>query len=755
MTGPVTDDDVRDALRDGKLEGGAQLRLAGSDLWASPRAFVALARSPGAGTPSLPVSPTSVVCALPGELAAAPQNVRDVLLFWVAEGDLVFGPLSGEQLRLGVEAGKHREAAASLVDDGVWVRAVLLAAPCEASGVEAAELAREPSLPGPPVGTPRPARTPQRAIYLGAAAPPEPSKSTLSAERPSGPRLTPVKDATPSSTAVPVRCPTCLERIPPSLVTCPECGEPVVTAPPSTSGSPSIPDDLPGQSALAMHWRPIVTLGVITTLVCTGIALRHLAPGRFLTPARTTARAAPLPSPAAAACATACWNGEACQGGHCVWHAPNDVGHVAAVTMGDPQRVPQTPPVSTTTLGDPQRVPQPPPVSTTTLGDPQRVSAVTMGEHPQVAAADAGAVALPAPEPMIAGPFALPRDVTDALPLDRERFAVALLTGLEIHNARTGGVLGLVTDAPQSRRLYRVGQVIYATAPQRIFVVDADTTRLLKTIEIGATVGEVTVGASGRRALASLPGAHAIAVIATEYHAEIDRIQFGDDAVGPMGADDTGKRALTTTGQVPLPGLAQPQGGAVYAFDPSRLASEQDRVRASMVGNPVSVLMTPDGERSYVVLRAEDALVPLEWLPSGAVRQEARIPTCREPEQIELVRRGRLGVVRCNEGRAIEVFDLQKRELLRHVPFNARVADLAIAPDGKQAIVALPAEGVSHVGGDPQSLGPAGFVGIVDLETWAVKVLPLTAEPTRVRLSPDGAVALVLSDRAKVAWVIR
>ena len=201
-----------------------------------------------------------------------------------------------------------------------------------------------------------------------------------------------------------------------------------------------------------------------------------------------------------------------------------------------------------------------------------------------------------------------------------------------------------------------------------------------------------------------------------------------------MGSDDTGKRALTTTGQVPLPGLAQPQGGAAYAFDPSRLASAQDRVRASMVGNPVSVLMTPDGEHSYVVLRAEDALVPLEWLPSGAVRQEARIPTCHEPEQIELVRRGRLGVVRCNEGRAIEVFDLARRELVRHVPFNARVADLAIAPDGKQAIVALPAEG----GAEGSRAQSPGFVGIVDLETWAVKVLPVGAEPTRVRLSPDG-----------------
>src|SRR6185312_690191 len=135
----------------------------------------------------------------------------------------------------------------------------------------------------------------------------------------------------------------------------------------------------------------------------------------------------------------------------CVWQPPNDVSHVAA----------------------------------------RKPEAVTMGETPKPplkapSSADGGAspsAEIAAPEPVIAGPFSLPRDVSDALPLDRERFAVALLTGLEVHNARTGGILGLVTDAPQARRLYRVGPVVYATAPQRIFVVDADTTRLLKTIE--------------------------------------------------------------------------------------------------------------------------------------------------------------------------------------------------------------------------------------------------------------------------------
>lgn len=640
VTGPVTDDELRDSLRRGAIEPDVRVRLAGSDLWTSPRAFATFARRQGsAGTPR-PGAPIGALSELPADLAAAPAALRDMLLFWVHEAAHTFGPLTGEQLRRGFGEGHYRTAAASLVDSATWYPvSQLVAAPGRASAV---------SVP-----------TSSGAILLGAAAP-------IHAES-----AAPVSALPASISTADARCPTCLEHIAASVAVCSECGEPVNVS--ARVGPGSIPDDRPDASWLAMHWRPLVTMGAIASLVCAGIALRYLAPGRFSRINAKPAGAAITP----AACTSPCWNGEACELGRCVWQKPNDVGHVGASS-----------------------------------------------------------------EPMVGGPFALPKDVSDAIPLDGERFAVSLLTGLEVRNARTGGMLGLVTEAMQARRLYRVGSVVYATAPSRIYVIDAATTRILKTIELGAAASEVTVGASGRRALASLPTAHAIAVLATEYHAEIDRIQFGDDPVGPVGTDDSGKRALTTTGQVPLPGLPAPSGGAVYAFDPSRLASAQDRVRASMVGNPVSVLMTPGGETSYVVLRAEDAVVPLEWLPSGAVRQEGRISTCREPEQIELVRRERRAIVRCNEGRAIEVFDLGKQQLLRHVPFNARVADLAVSPDGRQAIVALPAEG-------------NGFIGIVDLETFVVKVLPVTAEPTRVRLSPDGSMALVLSDRAKVVWVIR
>ncbi|WP_438016215.1 hypothetical protein WMF18_36030 [Sorangium sp. So ce315] len=344
--------------------------------------------------------------------------------------------------------------------------------------------------------------------------------------------------------------------------------------------------------------------------------------------------------------------------------------------------------------------------------------------------------------PSIAGPFPLPKDTFDALPLDGDRFAVALFSGLEVRNARTGEPLSLVSEAPNVRRLYRVGEVVYATSPSRIYVIDAATTRLLKTIELGEAVGDVVVGASGRRALASLPEAHAVAILATEYHAEIERIHFGDDAVGPVAVDDSGTRAITTTGQVPQPGQREPSGGVAYPFDPSRLGSDQDRVRTSMVGNPASALMSPDGTAGFVALRAQNTLVPLTWLPSGAVRQEARITTCREPEQIELVRSDRRAIVRCNEGRAIQVFDLSKRELLRAVTFPGRALDMAVAPDGTQAVVAL--------GGDG-----SGSVALVDLKTYAAKVHPLGGEPTRIRLAPDGASALALGDRPKVAWVLR
>jgi DNA-binding beta-propeller fold protein YncE len=154
------------------------------------------------------------------------------------------------------------------------------------------------------------------------------------------------------------------------------------------------------------------------------------------------------------------------------------------------------------------------------------------------------------------------------------------------------------------------------------------------------------------------------------------------------------------------------------------------------------VLVTPDGERGIAVLRRDNKLVPMEILPTGAVRLAEAVDTCDQPEQIELVRRARLAVVRCNRGRAVEIFNLDDASLVRRVPFGDPVLDLAVTPDGEQIVVAV--AGAS-----------GGAVGLVDLESFSVEMVPLTEPPTRVDVSPRGDTVLALSDRSKVAWVIR
>ncbi|MEM1033007.1 MAG: hypothetical protein AAGN82_21855, partial [Myxococcota bacterium] len=118
----------------------------------------------------------------------------------------------------------------------------------------------------------------------------------------------------------------------------------------------------------------------------------------------------------------------------------------------------------------------------------------------------------------VSGPFSLPAEASDVLPLDNHRFAVASLRGVHILNADDGAAISLVSDAPHTRRLHRVGDVVYATAPRRIYVIDAGSAEVRKTLELGHAVSHLARGASGQRVLASMPSGKAVAVIATDYH---------------------------------------------------------------------------------------------------------------------------------------------------------------------------------------------------------------------------------------------
>ena len=385
------------------------------------------------------------------------------------------------------------------------------------------------------------------------------------------------------------------------------------------------------------------------------------------------------PTTAKAVCDNPCWASESCQLGKCVWQTPNDVGH---------------------------------------LGD----------------------------SPRIAGPIQLPDDFVDALVLDEERIAVSHLHGVQIINARNGQLRSLISDAPQAQKLFRVGKMIYASAPERIYVIDAASERVLKSLEMGGAIDSFSLGAAGWRVAASIPSVRSAAIIATDYHAEISRFHFGDDPVGPVAIDDSGKRAIVTTGRVPLGGMDPPaiatRYGAMYGFDPSRLPTQQDRVRSAMTENAVDILMLPDGKTSYLLLRKSSEVLVQQHQPSGTVRQVRRLDTCEQPEAIRLVRRTRRALVRCNAGHAVDVINLDTHERHQRIALGVRVSDLAISPDGTQAIAALPQ-------------GKKGAIAVIDLSEGTARLHSLPAEPHRVRLSPKGTTVLVLSDRSKVAWVLK
>ncbi len=482
----------------------------------------------------------------------------------------------------------------------------------------------------------------------------------------SEPRMATEARAVPSTVA----CSVCLEAIPAGCQLCPECGEPPDDAPDLPPSSVAVP----GQSWLKMHWRPAVTMTAVGSLIATGIALRYLAPERYRVPT-----IAPAPAGAEATCSEACWPGEACSQGRCVWRPANDVSHLPGA-------------------------------------------------------------------PTVAGPFSLPADVVDVLALDAERYLASSLVGVRVANARTGELLSLVSDAPQAQRLFRVGGVVYASAPERLYVIDAASMTVLKSVELGRPVADVAVAAGGQRVLAALPAARAVAVLDTEHHAEVARFFFGDDPVAAVSFDDAGARALTANGDVPLLGLRPASHsvkfGAVFSFDPSRLPSGQDRVRTGVDGNPADVLVAPDGRSSFVVLRERSEVVPLEHVEGLTVRREKSIATCSQPEQIELVRASRRAIVRCNSGRAVDVIDLAERRVLRRIELNARVSDLAVSPDGAHALLALPRDG-------------QGAIGVLDLGSYELVLHELAGEPHRLRLAPDGRTVVAISDRSKAAWVLR
>src|SRR5262249_4598319 len=146
------------------------------------------------------------------------------------------------------------------------------------------------------------------------------------------------------------------------------------------------------------------------------------------------------------------------------------------------------------------------------------------------------------------------QDALDVLPLG-DRIAVARRAALEVLDVKTGAIAFTAADLSQLKALYAVNDVLYGLGPRRIAVIDAETVRALKWIELGSPANGFVAAAEERLALAPAPADQAVVEIDLVRHAEVERFHF-DERVQTIAVDDRGAPAVGTIGdpRAPRPG---------------------------------------------------------------------------------------------------------------------------------------------------------------------------------------------------------
>lgn len=350
---------------------------------------------------------------------------------------------------------------------------------------------------------------------------------------------------------------------------------------------------------------------------------------------------------------------------------------------------------------------------------------------------------LRADQAKVRGPFSLPKDATAVMAIDDAQFGVGGLLGLEFRDIVTGDVTSTLTEALHTLDLFRVDRWIYAVAPSKIHVIDPARPAWLKAIELGGRAWNLQTSSVGNRVVASIPTAQSLSLISPELHTEIDRIHVADDRIGHVAIDDVGARAVIVTGRSPVQGMREPSfDGALYAIEPNRYASEQDRIRASVPGNPVAVLLIPDGTKALVALRASGTIQALDATPSGSFRHAESVKTCREPDALELIRPLRKFAIRCADARSVEVMSIAPLALDRHLAFDERVTSMAVSPSGQQLALTLSGDG--H-----------GALALIDLTTGDMTQIRVSPEPTALTYSPSGRTLVLFAERTRQAWTVQ
>jgi len=333
----------------------------------------------------------------------------------------------------------------------------------------------------------------------------------------------------------------------------------------------------------------------------------------------------------------------------------------------------------------------------------------------------------PALKGEILAQFDVPPDVDDVFVLARGHVVIARRSSLDVVDPKNGVIVTTSREVIGAKKLQPVQGALYAIGASRIGVLDADSLRAGKWIDVK---GPFLPG-SASRDLAIFPSVVDRSVIVTggAYHVELARFRFLNDIPGFVAIEPTSNWAVAAVGD--------PRGriDSLATFAP-RVSPSSQIIRRTAMGDGV-LAVAARGSRAYATL-AGGKIATVTFESGDVPPTPLATETCKEPVFVRAATS--MVVVGCRAGQSVALHHPSTLEQDTRIELGASVVAMELSPAGDQLLVATGA--------------PAPGVFVVDLPSGNTRRVAVTEEVSSVSFGESSNRAAAYSLRSHRVWVL-
>ncbi len=324
--------------------------------------------------------------------------------------------------------------------------------------------------------------------------------------------------------------------------------------------------------------------------------------------------------------------------------------------------------------------------------------------------------------------FTVPPDVEDAFVLARGHVVITRRSGLDVIEPKSGAMVTTSREVVGARKLVSMQGALYSIGASRIGVLDADSLRLSKWIDLK---GPFLPGSVSRE-VAVFPSVidRSVIVVGSSYHVELGRFRFPNDLPGLVAVEKDGSWAAAAVGDPRL------RIDAIATFSP-RISPSAQIFRRTAMGDAVVALAAGNGHAYAALAGGRIAAVPFQ-APDVPAKPTLSAETCKEPAFV--LTSATTIAVGCRGGQAVALHALGSLEQDARIEVGAPVVAMDLAATSNQLLVAT---------GNP---APGLFV--VDLPSGATRRVSVTEEVTSVAFGEIPQRATAYSARSHRVWVL-